>query len=514
MRRIDYLFVCLLSICFFLFRLSVLDNIPAELFGDVIEHMQFIVDLKKTGLDLTHWWGGDGPLHTHFAYLITSIFGWTYWSMKLTSLIVGMAVAVCVWILTLNIFKNRAIAYLSLFLCLVSFWNMGQSVSGKAHIYAGLFSCLTVILYMKGQRFLTGLVIGLGIYSQVTFWGMAAYALFHPLIFLGFAISIAYFLLYSVGAHGGMLSSESYLGSKMGLSSQSTFEVIANAFLKVCENIQVNFLSLFYRGDIGFRHNVQGEPHLDIVTFALFMFGAVALLLLPLFKNKIKISPVLSYKDLLLYVFLPLGLGQATSLLVLSGESEPNISRMSGAFPFIFVIAAAGAFYLFQIISKASKAAAYVCLAILLIVSTKLNMEKFLLRYPAGLPDGNTPYGRLIAERFERMPADYGTYLIDCCWANGGQPEPLAINFVMSNGRSAPFVYPEQFTNKEICSLGIRNRDTGIYTMIEANKNYAFASHPDYKINPSDIPCLDIKETEIIEKNGHRAAKIFLMQGK
>lgn len=63
----------------------------------------------------------------------------------------------------------------------------------------------------------------------------------------------------------------------------------------------------------------------------------------------------------------------------------------------------------------------------LLTVILLLNTQRCFGAYADGLPDHNVPFGRLIADYLQGLPEDTHAYIIGCCWANAGRPEPKGI---------------------------------------------------------------------------------------
>ncbi len=71
-------------------RLIYLDSIPAELYGDVIEHIGATNTILTDGLGhWNHWYGGDGPLHPYSAAFLSLFFGNIFWTHKLCSTVFG-----------------------------------------------------------------------------------------------------------------------------------------------------------------------------------------------------------------------------------------------------------------------------------------------------------------------------------------------------------------------------------------------------------------------------------------
>jgi hypothetical protein len=61
-----------------------------------------------------------------------------------------------------------------------------------------------------------------------------------------------------------------------------------------------------------------------------------------------------------------------------------------------------------------------------------LNMNKYFIIYPRTLPNHNVPFGRIVADYIDGLPPETKVVLSDCCWGEGGQPEPKAIYYQLT----------------------------------------------------------------------------------
>ncbi|KKU63470.1 MAG: hypothetical protein UX87_C0023G0004 [Candidatus Amesbacteria bacterium GW2011_GWA1_47_16] len=74
-----------------------------------------------------------------------------------------------------------------------------------------------------------------------------------------------------------------------------------------------------------------------------------------------------------------------------------------------------------------SKKTAGVATGIVLTGIILLNLYKYFVLYPPGLPDQNRAYAKIMAEYVNTLPGHTSVYLSSCCWGNWGQPEPKAL---------------------------------------------------------------------------------------
>ena len=61
------------------------------------------------------------------------------------------------------------------------------------------------------------------------------------------------------------------------------------------------------------------------------------------------------------------------------------------------------------------------------------NTRRYFVDYANGLPNHNTPFGRVIADYLEGQPAETHAFLVGCCWGEWGQPEPKGIRYLDAN---------------------------------------------------------------------------------
>ena len=133
-------------------------------------------------------------------------------------------------------------------------------------------------------------------------------------------------------------------------------------------------------------------------------------------------------------------------MLVLRYPIEvPSASRTVGVAPLAYLLVASGLWWLATGLRK------YPAVARLLVVVVlgwilALNTQRYFITYAAGLPDHNTPFGRIIAEYIDSLPRDTQVLVAGCCWSVDAQPEPKSILYTMKVLHQVRFVDVDQLS--------------------------------------------------------------------
>lgn len=419
-------------------RLLYLDEIPAEMWGDVIEHYEMTQDILRGSFFYNFRFGGDGPFFSYASALVAVVMRLSFFSLKITTAIGGVLLVILTFYFTLELFKNRKIAYLASFLSAVSFWSLSFSRQAKPHIFVAAFALLALLLLLKKKDILASLIAGIGLYIQAGFWGFPVLLLLlkkYKSFVVACLLSLP--LILSFFANKDNLGSHSFFGEK--ISSDLGLETL----VKISESALKNIVSFFWKGDVTFRHNVSGYPHLDFVSSFFFLAGFLLILREVLLKkNYIYFS----------YFLLPFFVLQIPSVLdIANPQSLPNMGRMIAVMPLAYAGSAYGFFRLWHLF-RANGLIRIVLLNLFIFVAL-INTYWFFSSYPQQLPNRNIPFGRIIAEKIDSYPSDYEIIVNGCCWGDWGQPEPNGIRFRLQTPRTLHFFAAD--TNDEEISCAI-----------------------------------------------------------
>src|SRR6266576_6583484 len=103
---IVYLFVALYQ----------LDNVPAEIWGDAISHYQLAQRVLHGNFFIDYEFGGDGPIFTYLAVAVSFFNQLSFYSLKLTAVIIGLFFVISMYFVAKEFFKEKAIVLMSAFI--------------------------------------------------------------------------------------------------------------------------------------------------------------------------------------------------------------------------------------------------------------------------------------------------------------------------------------------------------------------------------------------------------------
>ena len=483
--------IVVVSLLIGLFRL---DNLPAEMWGDAIEHYHLAQQVQRGHFFFNYQFGGDGPIFSYIVILISSLFSLSFYTLKLTSVFLSVLFVFVLYLFSYELFKKKDIAYLTAFLGAISFWTIVFARQPHARILVPLFIVLTMLFAVKKKTLLSGITLGLGMYTQASFWAMPLALLKRfKIVIIGFVITVPLILSFARNK-ANFFSNSSYFGEKLATTDHLPFSVIVQNIL---HNIGANFLSFFYRGDMGFRMNVPVSPHLDGAS-ALFLGIGLVLLGYKVYKER-------RWKYLE-FLILPFFLIQIPSLLDIHNASvQPNIGRMIGVIPFVYCITAYGLLTSLRLLTKTlfermylRKLVYWFCLFYLLAVIAIANLQKYFVIYPYFLPDHNTPFAKIIAQTIDRYPTDTSFVITETGWGQWQQPEQGAIMLGMKKYHAVTFLRPP-VSEKTLCQHATVSHPLAFITrpsdmnLAKELSHCGITAHP-FIIKNNDIPVAKIVE--------------------
>ena len=410
--------VCI-GACLGLFELNTL---PAEMWGDAVAHYALAKQVLHGLIFFNYRFGGDGPIYTYLVVLVSRFLGLSFYTLKFTSVLVYLLFIITIYFLTDELFKKKEITYIATFLSTISFWSLTFARQPHARMLVPLFVTATMLFAVKKKTKLTGFLLGLGMYSQASFWAMPfVFWRRYKILLIGLVLTIPLVFMFEHGSVG-FFTNQSYFGEKLAV----TDNLLPSLIIKnLTSNISSNFFSFINRGDAGFRLNVPNSPHLDSASAIFFLFGFLLLIYQSIKEKKMK------YIE---YIILPIIIIQVPSLLdIHNPNAQPNIGRMVGIIPFVYITTAYGLtttwHKITEILSDKSvgKILYYICIAYLLSVITIANVYKYFIIYPYFLPDHNTPFAKIIAQTIDKYPQSTTFFVIGPGWGQWGQPEQQAI---------------------------------------------------------------------------------------
>jgi 4-amino-4-deoxy-L-arabinose transferase-like glycosyltransferase len=407
-------------------RLAGLRSLQAEIYGDIVIVREYL-DLIRLGEWPFHFQLSAGPLYHYLVMPVIAVAGPGYFGMKLASVIVSLGVLAATFAVARRL-GGGLFALLALFVAGVSSWLLIFSRLGNCQVVVPLLATTSLWLlvrFVQEQKrrdlVLSAAVAALGLYGYAASFVLAPVMALTLLGLRGAGLRVRWkdvglFALTSflVALPFGWIVAKDpsnfftgYIGGKVAHSGDVLPLLLENAWKIV--------LSLHVSGDIVFRSNPTGLPHLDAVSGALFLLGIVFWLR----PERRRWSPA---------VFIPFVLQHVPSMLVLSNRVEaPSASRTLGAAPEAYLLVASGILLLLDLVAR-FRAARAILAAILLVAVLGLNVRRYLVEYLPGLPYENTPIAALVSSYVNDLPPGTDVYLVGCCW-QGGMPEPDGIVF-------------------------------------------------------------------------------------
>jgi len=417
------------SICFY--HLSIL---PGEWYGDIsIEH-EYVTRILYGNFSFV-FDQSAGPAYHFFITPFIALLGGSYLSYKIASILTGG-----IGIILLFYFGKALLGYLggafTAFVGAVSFWyisfcRLGSSPQILTPVLA--VGVLYSLLEYRRKQHIIFLILSL----SIAFIGLFTYpATFHfpvlvllytigfvwkrykktknvygiPLVVSGFGVALSYGLFLSVVSQQTDLFTNGYIGAKFISHAQSFGSLLS----QWGTNIGKTFFMFWGTGDVTFRVNVPRSSHLDIVSGVLFAVGIGRMI----FRRE----------RLFWFIGAPIFFFLLPSTAPGIPPSEvPSMSRNFAVTPFVFLTIA---YVLKWIHGKLQRKwirwGSMVCILGSIVV---LNLTKYFVEYPKSLPNGNIPFGKIIASYVNSLPKDIDVKLAGCCWGAWGQPEPKSIYY-------------------------------------------------------------------------------------
>lgn len=463
-----------------------LDSLPADMWDDAVAHYILTDQVRHGNFFIDYRYGGDGPVYTYLVVLVSWFFGLSFYTLKLTSVFIYLLFIFVMYLLTDALFTKKDMAYTASFVAAVSFWSIMFARQPHARILVPFFIALTLLFAAKKKTFISGLFLGLGMYTQASFWAM-------PLIFfkrykillIGLLIAIPLGISFAKG-NVGFFSNSSYFGEKLATTSHLSF---AETLPILFHNALANFLSFALRGDRVFRLNVPNSPHLDIVS-AIFFFVGFLLLIYKTIKEK--------NEKIFQFIILPFFIIQIPSILDIHNPlAQPNIGRMIGVIPFVYMSTAYGLTTVLHFVLKnySFKKIFYsLCLCSLLIIIAIFNIDKYFLLFPKTLPNNNTPFWRTIAKTIDSYPSKKTFLMIGPGWRTSYQRErEMSVQLSITK----PHTF-QTIQSGTLCST------------IQQTQNVIIIADPTDKITEATLTTCGKQTHEyLLKKNGYEVANFI-----
>jgi predicted membrane-bound mannosyltransferase len=144
-------------------RVYHLNDIPAATWGDLIVHYHLVQVVWAGNLQLSNWFGGDGPAYTLLEAGFARIVGLSFLHLKLFTALIGSSLVIVTYLYARALFDTQ-VALVAALVASVSFWGVSYSRQGKPYILVAVLFGLLLYLLICKRRIWAGLVIGLGMF--------------------------------------------------------------------------------------------------------------------------------------------------------------------------------------------------------------------------------------------------------------------------------------------------------------------------------------------------------------
>lgn len=337
----------------------------------------------------------NGPREALFLYLqaipvwIGKVTGWaplifTPLSLRIAPAIIGVATVYGIYLLGKELF-NKNVGIFAAAALAVSAWHIQFSRNGFRAIMAPLALVFLFYFFIRAykngkiQDYIgTGISLALGFYTYLSF-RMVPLVLFALLIYIfftdkeffkknlkkiGILSAVFFVIMIPMIVHFAHVPADI-----AGRSSTSIFNPDTNGGspIKALTDNVVKTAEMFnFKGDQNFRHNVNGEPMLDIFIGILMWVGVVISL--------VRIKKIE-------YFLLIMWFGALSLPELLTSEGIPHALRIVGVIPVVFLWAAIGLNWVLE--KTKIKQTMYVGMAAILIVSGAAGFYKYFVQFPS-----------------------------------------------------------------------------------------------------------------------------------
>ena len=413
-------------------RLVHLDTLPGEWYGDISTLHEYALAARNGDFPPTYYVLGVGPLYPLIAAAFLPGGGASYFAYKLLGVGLSLAGLAALYVLARRLHPDRGFAWLTVIVAGTGSWLLALSRLGDQHPLPFLLTVSAMAMAVALQRtdgharlraVACGVVSGAGLYAYgatfmlpavtaavvLTGWWNGRVSRPVALQFVIALVVVAAPLAWAVLMHWAEIRAGHFA------------RAAATGPAEISANVVRGLAAYFVRGDANVRVNPQALPHLDPLSGVAMLAGIVWWLL----------APRRASGAIVLGAFLAL---QFPSFLTAAAD-VPSAGRAVAAAPFAYLLVAGGLWWGYETIARlASRRVAVAALTAALAAIVAINLHRYFVAYPAGLPWGNTEVARPIARHLATLPAGTHAFLVDTGWGPLGVPEIKSVRYLSAPG--------------------------------------------------------------------------------
>ena len=394
------------------------DSLQSEMYGD-IEIVQTYTKSVLRGEWPWYFSLSSGPLYHYMIAPLINAIGTGYDQIKIASILTSLAIVAFVTGSVRQLF-GRQMGIIALAVAGSGSWLLVFSRLGNSQIFVPLVtiaSLYALLRFINGNRqgwlYAAALIATCGLYSYpqsfvvppvmwltvVVLWRTGVIPTRRDVIVFTVATLIGSLPFIWMYINDPASITGNYISEKF-----ETTDLAPSRFIEILLRAAAAY---FVIGDSVFRSNPKNLAHIDIVSSVLFVVGILACFK-PEFRRK---APVL---------LVPFALLHLPSMLVLRyPEQVPSASRSIGVAPYAYIFVAMGLYEIYTRLKHRWASIAGIVATLIFVLSLQQNIDRYFVRYVAGMPYNDVPIGREIVKYANSLSPDTSIYVVGCCWRDG-----------------------------------------------------------------------------------------------
>lgn len=400
-----------------------IDTLQGEMYGD-IEIVQTYTKSVLRGDWPWYFSLSSGPLYHYMIAPLIYVIGTGFDQIKVASILTSLGIVALITG-TARQLSGRSLGVIALAIAGSGSWLLVFSRLGNSQIFVPLVTIAAVyalLRYINTQRvgwlYASALIATFGLYSYPqsfvvppVMW-LTVVALWQTKVIRNRQDVVRYTLMLLLGGLPFIMMYLNNPDSITGNYISEKFETTDLAPSRILDILGRGVNAYFTHGDVVFRSNPRGLPHVDMISSVLLVIGIASC-----FRANMRAkAPLLIIPFLLLHV---------PSLLVLRYPDQvPSASRSIGAVPFAYLFIALGLYEIYTVLTRRWSSVAGLVILVVFGATLQQNIDRYFDKYISSMPYGDVPIGRMIVKYADMLSPDTSVYIAGCCWRDTS-PEPF-----------------------------------------------------------------------------------------